>query len=79
MLLRVLLENLTRLLLVGTILLMGVAVLELALQALGLSLIGNYYAAGRLLEMSAIFAVVAIALTLREIRELLRQNGNGEH
>ena len=74
MLIRVLLENLTRLLLVGALVLVAVAVIELALQVLGVSVIAKYYAAGRLLEMAAVFAVIAIALILRDIRELLRNS-----
>jgi hypothetical protein len=74
MLLRVLLENLTRLLLIGAIGLMGLAVLELLAQLIGQSLVGNYYSAGRLLELSAVFAVLAIALILRDIKLSLRQD-----
>ena len=71
MLLRVLLENLTRLLLIGSVGLLGLALVELLVQTVGLSILGNFYSAGRLLEVSAILAVIAIAFILRDIKHLL--------
>ena len=72
MLLRILLENLTRLLLIGAASMMGLAFLELAAQLLGQSLLRSYYSPGRLMELSATLAVLAIALLLRDVRNGLK-------
>jgi len=51
----------------------GVAFLELIAGFAGISITGQMYTAGRLLELSAALLVFVIAVLLRQIRDELRQ------
>jgi hypothetical protein len=56
-----------------TLALIVLAVIESAANALGYSVVHEAYRPGRLIEFSAMAAVIASALLLRQIREELRK------
>lgn len=62
-----------RLALAGALGLGVLAFVEWLLQSVGTSLLGNAYAAGRILEFGAIVMVFAIGMLLREISAELRK------
>lgn len=69
----IILHNISRVVFAGALTLSGLAFLELAANWLAhVSLIGNSYAAGRLIELAAALLILVIAITLREIRDELR-------
>lgn len=71
MTIQTILHQLSRVTLVGSAAAIILAFLELAAQFVGISLIANLYSAGRLIELAAALLVLVIAITLREIRDLL--------
>ena len=65
-------DNLVRVILSGAIVMIFMAFLELAAQFTNLSLIGQAYPPGRLIELAAALLVLAIAIVTMQIRDDLR-------
>jgi len=74
MYLKILLNNSMRVLFIASAALIVLAFIEWAAQLVGTTLVGQWYSAGRLLEIAATMLVYVIAVLLREIREELRAN-----
>jgi len=69
-----LMSMMTRVLFVGSVLLMAIAVAERVLNFFGYTILPDSTSSpGRLLEFAAIFLVVVIATLLRQVRDELRQ------
>lgn len=62
-----------RLLFIGSVLLMGIAVLERVVNLLGYTILPDVTSSpGRLLEFAAIFLILVIAFLLRQVRDELK-------
>ncbi len=63
----------SRVVVVGALLLIGLAVIEYPANLLGYTVLRGIYTTGRLIELAAALLVIVIALLLREIRDELRK------
>lgn len=63
-----------RLFFLGAFVLLGLAVIERAVNVWGYTILRGYYTGGRLLEFSAILLIFVIALVLRQVREELKKS-----
>ncbi len=72
---RVLMNYFERLVFICAIGAIVLAFLELIAQFAGISLIGEMYPPGRIIELAAALLVLVIAITLRDIRDDLRAKG----
>jgi hypothetical protein len=61
-----------RLLSIGVVALLSLAILEGLAQAFGYTIVSGNYAPGRLLELAGILGIFVIALLLRQVRETLK-------
>lgn len=62
-------RNLTRILFYLSLAILGIGMIELVVNVFGYTVLRGSYAPGRLVELSAAFMVIVIALLLRQIRD----------
>ncbi len=64
----------SRLFFATALVLLAISVLKKAASLMGHTILGGYYTAGRLFELSTLLVIFVIALLLRQIREELKKN-----
>lgn len=63
----------SRIVVIGAFVLIGLAAIEYVANLLGYTVLRNVYSTGRLVELAAALLVIVIALLLRQIRDELRK------
>ena len=63
----------SRIVVIGAVVLIGLGAIEYVARLFGYTVLRNTYSTGRLIELAAALLVIVIALLLRQIRDELRK------